>query len=416
MASGKTPLAITLPIYMKFLTILLLCTVVLGSLSAQKKFAEGYYVTESNDTVRGFIQFKNAYDKNFSFRSQAKGTTQVLSPDGIKRFGITGDRTFERVSYATTKGAPETKIFANVLIDGEINLLAYQRIFLMGSSEKKYYGLVRQKSSDDALAMKNYQANTGVLNILLQDCPAVKEAAQKTGISEDDLVKVVRSYNECKNAPFTDLRPKKGKSLRQFGFFAGTSFTSLSFRKPDAFVYSSYLYNTNFETSVAPTFGLMALFSGKKPSPVLALQTELVYSSASFYGTFFYTGNLGAGNVVTQESVTDLKYSRISLSGGIRITARSNKLHPYFSAGAAAQAFLSIESNVYQTTQINESVEEEEFELATSNTSFAAWAAAGIKWNLRGKKAIFIDVNYEVSNIADTGICSALAPRIGLLF
>lgn len=401
---------------MKFLTILLLCTVVLGSLSAQVKFAEGYYVTESNDTVRGFIQYKNAYDKNFSFRPQAEGVTQVLFPEGVKRFGITGDRTFERVSYVKEKGAPETTVFGTVLIDGEVDLLAYERVFLMGSSEKKYYGLVRQKSSDDALAMKNYQANTGVLNILLQDCPAAKEAAQKTGISEDDLVRVVTSYNECKNAPFTDLRPKKGKPLRQFGFFAGVSFVNLSFRKPDAFAYSSYLYNSDFPTSVNPTFGLLALFSGKKPSPVLAFQSELVYSSASFHGTFVYTGDIGSGNVVTQTTVTDLEYSRLSLSGGLRITARSNKLHPYVSVGVAAQAFRSIESNVYQITQINTSVEEEEFELATSNTSFAAWAAAGIKWNMMGKKALFLDVNYEASNIADSGICSALSPRIGFMF
>jgi hypothetical protein len=297
-----------------------------------------------------------------------------------------------------------------------MDLLSYERVFLVGSSGKKHLGLVRQRSSDDQQAMKNYQANTGALNILLQDCPAVKDAAQKTGISEDDLVRVVTSYNECKNSPFKDLRPKKGNALRQFGFFAGASFGSLSFRKPDAFAYSSYLYNSDFPTSIRPTFGLMALFSGKKISPVLAFQTELTYSSASFHGTFVYTSYIGSGSTVTQTTVTDLEYSRLSLSGGLRITGRSSKLHPYLAVGVAAQTFLSIESSVHQTTQINTSVEEEEFELSTSNMSVAAWAAAGIKLDMTGKNALFLDINYEVSNIADTGIIMAVAPRVGFIF
>jgi hypothetical protein len=46
----------------------------------------------------------------------------------------------------------------------------------------------------------------------------------------------------------------------------------------------------------------------------------------------------------------------------------------------------------------------------------AAWAAAGIKLDMTGKRALFVDVNYEVSTIADTGIVMALAPRVGFIF
>ncbi len=401
---------------MRLLTTLLLFIAAIGYTAAQDKFGSGFYVTDATDTVRGFIQYKPKYGSGFLFRAQADGTTENFSPDRVKSFGFFGGSTFDRVRYATVQGAAEEMVFALVLIDGEIDLLAYEGVYLLRSEEKGMFKLVKGKTPDTSLAIKNYQANTGAFNILFQDCPSVKEAAQEIPIKEERLVGLVKSYHQCRGLPFEDLREQKGEPVRQFGFFAGESFASISFKKPDLFPASSYLYGSDFGTSANPTAGVFALFSGGKPSSMLAFQTELVYTKATFNATYVYVNNLSDDYLIKQTTVTDLEYSRISLSGGLRITGRANKLHPYLALGVATQAFLSIESNVHQTTEINSSVETEEFEMSTDSMSLAAWAAAGIRWRLSGKKAIFLDINYEASTFPENGTIRTLASRIGFMF
>jgi hypothetical protein len=82
----------------------------------------------------------------------------------------------------------------------------------------------------------------------------------------------------------------------------------------------------------------------------------------------------------------------------------------------AGQRFLSLKSNVHQTTVINSSAEEEDFELPIADNSFAVWASTGIKKNISGRRALFLDVNYESSFLSNSGKISVLAVRAGFMF
>jgi len=298
---------------MKLRIILFLCATMCKYAIAQDKFGSGYYVSDSPDTVRGFIQYAPKYTSGFAFRSTVKSTTQKFSADGVKAFGFTEGGNFVRIAYAEQKDLPPVPIFVNVLVAGNIDLMVYQRTYLIGSDQKGRFELVDAKTSSETQAMKNYQANTGAFNILFQDCPAVKETAQKVAIRQNPLIDLVKAYHQCRNLPYEVIRNKKISGARQFGIFVGESFSSLSYGKPATFANSSYLYNTNFGTSAQPTIGLMALFAGKQPSPMLAIQSELVYSKASFSGTYVYVNEDLDNYYVKQTTVTTMDYSRLAL-------------------------------------------------------------------------------------------------------
>lgn len=402
---------------MKFIATFLLGTIVLCA-SAQDKFAPGFYLNQTGDTIRGLIQYQHNYGSGFIFRPELKSKSQLFTPATIKSFGFAKGKVFESISISIKNGRKD-QVFVNVLLTGEVELYSYQRQYIIGSDSKGHFNLIKRKSTNDAEALRNYQANTGTFNILFQDCPAVKENAQKTFITESKLLALLKAYHECRNLSYKEIKPAPTAPTRRvnsIGFFAGQAFSSLSFDDPDVFENSSYLSNANFGTSSNVTFGVMALIGSRHPSSVVALETGLAYTSGSFDGTFVYTKYDVGGYDIKQTSVTSLEYKRLSINCGIRLTARGNKFHPYMSFGVAGQPFISMKSNVNQTTIINDSEEVENFKLNTGSASFSLWASAGLKMDLSSGHGIFIDLNYDAASVGSRGTLTTFAPRMGFLF
>ncbi len=400
---------------MRPLTIFFFSIFLFSRAFAQDKFGPGFYVTNTSDTVRGYIEFKGDYDQGFEFRSQLKSSSQSLSMDRVKSFGFTSGNGYDRVENINTKDLPSTPIVVKVVVSGEVNLVMYHGRYIIGSDQRGRFMLVQEKTASSSQALKNYQTNTGIFNILLQDCPAAKEEAQKVTIDEEKLIELLKLYHTCRALPYREFPSTELKRTNHLGFFAGQTISNLSFGAPSTFVNESYLYNSDFAASSQPTFGITALFGGKGPSSKLSIQSELVYTKANFNASYTYAGNVG-GYDINQTSVTTVDYSRLSLLAGLRITGRSNTLNPYFSFGLAAQRFLSLNASVHQTTKLNTSVEVKDTDLGMSKSSFAVWAGAGIKKKTSGNKALFLEVNYENSFVSNSGKITALAVRLGFMF
>ena len=400
---------------MRPLAILFFSIFVFSGALAQDKFGPGFYVTNTADTVRGYIEYKSDYDQGLEFRPQLKSSSQSLPMDQVKSFGFTSGNTYDRVEYKNTKDLPSTPIFVKVVVRGEVNLFMYGGRYFIGSDQRGRFALVQEKTASTSQALKNYQTNTGIFNMLFQDCPAAKEEAQKVTIIEEKLIELLKSYHTCRGLPHREFPSTEMKRTNHLGFFAGQTISNLSFGAPSTFVNESYLYNSDFAASSQPTFGITALLGGKGPSSKLSIQSELVYTKANFNASYTYVSNVG-GYDINQTSVTTVDYSRLSLLAGLRVTGRSNTLNPYFSFGLAAQRFLSLNSSVHQTTKLNTSVEVKDTDLAMSKSSFAVWAGAGIKKKTSGNKALFLEVNYENSFVSNSGKITVLALRLGFMF
>jgi hypothetical protein len=301
-------------------------------------------------------------------------------------------------------------------VTGEIDLFASNDQYYIASEKRGRFQLAQGKAVDQGQALKNYQTNTGIFNILFQDCPSVREAAQKVTLSEENLISLISSYHTCRGVPHKEFPSKKGKRDNHLGFFAGQSISTLFFGEPNTFAKGqSYLYYSNFAASTQPTFGLTALWGGRGPSSILSIQSELIYTKANYSASYMVDESIPNYDI-KQTYATTVDYSRLSLLAGLRITGRSNTMNPYFSFGLATQRFLSMNLHVHQTIEVNSSIEIRDYELPVSDGSFAVWTAAGVKKKILRDKFLFLDVNYESSYISYSARITALSLRAGFMF
>lgn len=403
-----------------FSTFFILTLITTASVS-QDKFGAGYYVTNTSDSIRGFIQYKAYYSTGFKFRQELNGFTQYISVDEFKSFRAPSGVIYEMVEYSGDADLPSTPILIQPVVRGEVDLFYYMGNAFIGSDRKGRFALADKKPSSSEDATKKYQKNIGAFNILFQDCPEVKEKAQNTLIGEESLIELLRSYHECRELPYKVFKPKKLKRFAHVGVFAGLAASNLSFSKSTV-PETRFLNYTNFEASLFPTFGVVTTLGGRSPSPILTFQSELTYTKADFKGTYSFTEPDFAGYDIAYTSTTSVVYSRLSLSAGLRITARSNRLNPYVSLSLAGQHFMSLEGGVHQVSTINSVVKEEDSDLGMkkSPSAILVAASAGLKKKIAANDAVFVECSFENTSISTeidlNARVSAVAFRVGFMF
>lgn len=376
---------------------------------AQDRFGPGYYVNKENDTIRGFIQYKDSYYRNIVFRRELKSKSQHLSATDAKSFSFILGNSYQLINFAA-KDALSNQVFAKILFAGAVNLYASHSQFLIGSEQKGHFLLTKWKSSNSSEAIAKYQKNVGAFNVLFFDCPSVQATAHKSAIAEEQLVDILKKYHECRSLKYHEFTPQESRRLR-FGFFGGISSTQLSFSGNEA-----YLNESSFPTSVGPRFGaLMLLNPTRKPSSVFNLQVELQYASAEFNATSIYENEV-AGYLVQRTSTTTINYKDLIARLGFRLHARSNVVNPYFSFGIGANGFGSVKTHLRQTDTINGVSETTESQPSIKLRGISGWAAVGLKKEVTKGRAFFLDVGFENSPVTQGGKLKVLNARVGYIF
>jgi len=386
-------------------------------LIAQDKYGPGFYVTSAGDTVRGFIEYRYHYNYEFKFKSTLKEDSKTLNVDEIDLFALDVGNTYEKLDFGL--GDLSSKpVFAQTLLHGAINLLRYQgRLFIDGGGSNRFQ-LANGKGRDTDDATKRIQKNTGYFNILFQECPTIARESAKITISQTSVIDIVSRYHDCKNVSYVNLS-KKSKKRIDFGFSIGIATPSIKYSST-LNLYGEgpnldFLGRSVFESSpVSPSIGIIYINRGRKPSSLIALQQELLFSRASFKGSSFTNWEAG-GYEFTETSTTLIKYSKLDYKIGVRLTPRSNVINPYVSFGVTLISLLGGEIKSHVTFQINDSVEERELN-PVEDTYMGTWGALGISKPVGSKHKLFSDILYEGTPLSSQGKVSTLHYRVGFLF
>jgi hypothetical protein len=378
---------------------------------AQDKFGSGFYVNHEGDTVRGFVEYRYHYNYEFTFRSTLKGDSRTFTVDEVNHFGLDRGNKYHKIDFALGDLSPKP-VFAQMLFEGDIDLYRYQGTLFIDGGGSNRFQLASRKGKNTEDATKYLQKNTGYFNILFQQCPTVAAEAAKITISSDALVYLLTNYHDCKNVPYVD-HSKKGKKQINFGLSVGMGMPSIKYTSTSI---GDYLAQTNFGPSPnSPAIGIHFISRGRKPSSVIALQQELLFSKASFSGSSYTTWE-GAGYKFTQTSTTVIKYSKLDYKIGLRLTARSNVINPYFSIGLAMTKFLNNQSKSDITFQINDDIKERVENPIPSYSVPGAWASLGLSKKVGLKHQIFFDFMAENTYLENNGNCNTLYFRFGFLY
>jgi len=240
---------------------------------AQKNLQPVMILTVTNDTLHGFIDYRN-WEKNpvkIDFYRTQKDMATSYSPVEIQSFMVSGETyksaivTLDESPYRTENLKEEVKfnyvtdtVFLLNLINGEKKLYSFMDIngkahfFITNNSALELLFSKRYLKKDDEghLTVAQNKKYVGQLNIYLQKCSTIQGQLKELKYERNDLVKLFQYYYECTNTKM--VSENKATSKNEYGVLAGVSFTRLKYfnGKEEYFSQADYPVSTNFSGGV----------------------------------------------------------------------------------------------------------------------------------------------------------------------
>ena len=347
------------------------------SVYSQKNLAAGYIITQSADTISGFIFDKN-WDKNPSqiqFKPRLEDEFQTYTPTQIKAFYIPFREGYEshRVSIDTSPteladmvpGAGNTTVLETVFLSVQLKS-QLSLFYLKDEKEKSHYYIQRGKESPQELILAKhlfeYQGRKNMiteevykkqLTAYLADCPQLQAKIQKTRYSSKPLQTLILLYNQCTTKEPIQFQVPPEKFRLSLSALAGVSHTSLDFTGslPAPLVVPAFSASTNY------TFGVGFDLDLPKNHDKWAIYNELRWKSYQAKGTY---DEIVDSERYTKSSLSfDLNY--ISLATLLRYRFGLGKLRTFINAGMVNSLSIGVKNtktvesrlfSTYRTEQV----------------------------------------------------------------
>jgi len=272
---------------------------------AQKNIQPGYIVNLSNDTVRGFIDYKN-WDKNpdkIDFYTSAETAATEYQPVQLKSFAVSGETYVSAVvemddsPYRTEDLKEGIKyniitdtVFLLTLVKGEKSLYYFMdnkakvHFYIPGSKGfelllfKQY--LRRDEITGD-LKVAKIVTFAGQLNLYLQDCSSIGTKLKLLKYERKSLVNLFQYYYDCTQKKMLTQNTAVSRT-HEIGVLTGVSFTSLKYLSG-----MPYLTDADFPVSTNFSAGLFYNILFPRNFGRLSISNEVLYNS--FLTECYYT-------------------------------------------------------------------------------------------------------------------------------
>lgn len=247
--------------------------------ASAQNFQPGYLITLERDTVAGEI---NAFfQEKCEFKNAGKIT--FYGPSDIWGFTFSKGKSYKSIS--------EENSFLEVLLIGQsISLYKKEEALFIDKTNEPLQKLEEVDIKEYVDGVEMTQKSTrwrGVLSYLVSDCPSRSVDISKMKFQENEVINVVKDFNECKQSSYT-LYKKKYKPTFRFGAMIGqtiTSFKVIDHIKDDGRgnkIGGGPRYLEKKMTSNSLSFGLsfVTQFSQKVGMQIDAISSNLQYSDS----------------------------------------------------------------------------------------------------------------------------------------
>lgn len=350
-------------------------------LFAQVEFREGYLITLSNDTTRGWIKDAPAEISSgkCEFKLREESPAEIFYPGTIKGFGFSEeDRFYE--SLAIGSGNNETtKVFAEKIFRGRAHLYQYSDFFYLtkdDKQEKVEKVKVREANTGGGRYLHQHKTYIGTLNRYFSDCLPAKLLSGDVAYTEKDFVEVFKRYSECTGVAYHQYKNRKQKRRISYQVFAGFNNSAIKFEDPSLNVYDR---DNNFFVGAGVTLPLS--FLGDK----VFLTAEPHYYSNVYRGVRSGFTPTGA---VDKDYILELSAVKIPL--GIKVQFGNSAFTPYLKGGLTALLPLNGSARIeWQGTT------EDEFSIEEKTASLVYWGGLGAQVKISGTRFVFIELRGE---------------------
>lgn len=216
--------------------VLLLCVILTGFSYGNNEQKQGYVITLSNDTLYGYIDYKNwkKTPEQILFKETLAGSGFYFTPKTIKEFHTAG-KVYRRAIIKIDESSRKT---GEVILAQELQFIidtVFLQAIILGEKELYYLKdsigkasfFIKQDSVYKWLIYKKYQRTLkdkkvtvvnnnyiGQLLLYLQNCPSINSVLSETNYDLKSLSKVFYYYYDCTNTKV--VYREKEKKLKLF--------------------------------------------------------------------------------------------------------------------------------------------------------------------------------------------------------
>lgn len=199
------------------------------SLQAQTNFIKGYYISNSGDTIHGYIEYRSEsrnYDRCV-FREDANLKPISLYPADVAAYCFDNQDFYEREEFKGKRGETIFKFF-RVLVAGKATLLRYSGRYFARDPDGGVFEITKRKVTLEEARATYY--TLGNLKVLMSDCEDLSGGVlEKEYQSTTDFVHLFQTYNSCVGTSWRTSRKAVVKANVGFGLQVSSSLSYLDF-------------------------------------------------------------------------------------------------------------------------------------------------------------------------------------------
>jgi len=354
---------------------------------AQQAYHPGYLITNSGDTLRGYLNYSTArWGKSpLRFREDPEGPEELYTPDDLSGYGFPGDMTF---GSGTLPDRGDEKFFYLQLIEGPVRLLylhkdPLNKEWYLLSEEKGSFNLSEGQVGDTRTVddIRKNQQFRGYIRAVVGSCADTWPLIEKASLSAEDLVGIMQVYYDCTGETYTNLYVSKSTFSYQLSVHGGVSYNQLSFAtnpRADALVQPDYLPDLAFDSDWQPTIGAEIEFYR-----VQSVRWWTVVLGAYYHRTQFDGASLIVFRNNRYRYEFQSTFSTLHIPAGIRVYKKLGDRTFFAEAGPYVQWFLAHDVQIgHERIQSNEVFVFENFPDAEERTGFGFWLSVGTRGTL----------------------------------
>jgi len=272
-------------------SIFILFLIYIGSIQAQRDYREGYIITNRQDTIYGWIDYRgdvrNA--KICSFRETETGQTTDFTPSDIAAYRFIDSKYY--VSRDIGNADAPKMVFLEYLVNGLAKLYYYRddssKDFYFIEKDRQFHELKmeqRKVEVDGKVVITNVKSYIGILNSTL-NVWEMSGQINKASLEHSSLIDIARNYHQlvCTDGSECIIYEKKKPLMAlRIGPMVGANLSTLK------------LMNNNdgknkFDPSTNFTVGVNLNFWMPRLNEKLFMQIQTMYTRYYFFDAYEYT-------------------------------------------------------------------------------------------------------------------------------
>jgi len=370
------------------LFILLTILISTDGLKAQANNQSGYIITNSYDTIRGYILNVNIGQfTKCLFKKKSDSEPVTYYPKDIKGYRFENNGKYF-VSKEVALSTGKKMLFLEYLIKGKANMYFMRdnsdHYFIQKENELLIELTEPKKNADDVVGevYSRPQQYTGKLKYILSDCPGIFKEIDAVKLYPDQLIRLAKDYHNkvCDSAKCIIFERKILPLKVNLGVYAGISYNDFKFNA------------ANFTDKRSGGFVGLAVefenifFSQER----ITLNTGLAaqyFSTYSFNTDEFIYHDIPY--VKKQVSDMNMKAFTIKIPVTINYIFTQTRLRPYIGGGITNMFFLSQNKEIY-ISDFNEY-----YGKPIPLYHLGIIGSAGLKYKLKKSHSVFVEFSYE---------------------